>query len=241
MADIDFKKLAAPFDPIDIHWRVGSTNKDKTKAMALAYIDARALYNRLDAVCGPENWQVRYPLLDGEKTVCEIGIRVGDEWLWKSNIAGDTDIEGAKGGASDALKRAGVPWGIGRYLYALKSPWVAIEPYGRSYKICEGEYEKLSRLLTSTGTIRQNTAPKWACDVPQTELKKQLGALSKDIAACSDLDSLIALQTSAKETIKNCQVHLPSWYHGDGGSVKGLLKTLQEKHEELEKLEFGNG
>lgn len=240
MASIDFGKLSAPFDPIDIHWRVGSTNKDKTKAMALAYIDARALYNRLDNVCGPENWQVRYPLLEADKTVCEIGIRIDGEWLWKSNIAGDTDIEGAKGGASDALKRAGVPWGIGRYLYALKSPWVTIEPYGRSYKIAQSEYDKLNRLLTLDGKVRQNPQPKWTCDVPRAELQKKLRALAEDINACSDMDSLIALMESDKETIENCKVHLPTWYHGDGGDVGGLRGALARRQDELAK-EATNG
>lgn len=44
--------LRKPFDPASISWRVGSTTKDKTKGMALAYIDARDVQDRLDAVCG---------------------------------------------------------------------------------------------------------------------------------------------------------------------------------------------
>jgi hypothetical protein len=40
-----------------------------------------------------------------------------------------------KGMMSDALKRAAVRWGVGRYLYELKSPWVAIEARGRSFII----------------------------------------------------------------------------------------------------------
>ena len=39
--------LAAPFSPTAISWRVGSMNKDKTKAMALAYVDAVRHYNIL--------------------------------------------------------------------------------------------------------------------------------------------------------------------------------------------------
>ena len=41
MSDI-LAKLAAPFPPERISWRVGPTNKEKTKGIALAYIDARA-------------------------------------------------------------------------------------------------------------------------------------------------------------------------------------------------------
>jgi hypothetical protein len=118
--------LSAPFNPDEIEWRVGATNKDKTKGIALAYITARAVMDRLDQICGPENWQCRYSHA-GDKTVCEIAVRCNDEWVVKSNGAGDTDVEGPKGALSDAFKRAAVLWGIGRYLYSLDSPWVALK------------------------------------------------------------------------------------------------------------------
>ena len=38
-------------------------------------------------------------------------------WISKSDGADDSNIEGAKGGLSDAFKRAAVKFGIGRYLY----------------------------------------------------------------------------------------------------------------------------
>ena len=48
-----FDKLAEPFPPDAISWRVGSTTQDKSKGMALAFIDARDVMDRLDLVCGP--------------------------------------------------------------------------------------------------------------------------------------------------------------------------------------------
>lgn len=140
---IDFKALAAPFPPEAILWRVGSTTKDKTKGMALAYLDARAVMERLDAVCTPAGWQDTYPHA-GQKTVCNIGIKCGDEWIWKADGAGDSDIEAEKGALSDAFKRAAVRWGIGRYLYDLDSPWVELDEYKR---IKKSEYAKLNALL----------------------------------------------------------------------------------------------
>ncbi len=144
---IDFKALAAPFAPDDISWRVGSTTKDKTKGMALAYLDARAVMDRLDAVCSPGGWQCRYSHA-GQKTVCDIGILLGD-WVWKADGAGDSDIEAEKGALSDAFKRAAVRWGIGRYLYRLDSPWVELEvtPEGRVRGIKKSEFAKLNALL----------------------------------------------------------------------------------------------
>ncbi|MBK8246158.1 MAG: hypothetical protein IPK85_01940 [Gemmatimonadetes bacterium] len=141
---IDWKALAAPFPPDAVSWRVGSISKrDKTKAKALAYLDARDVMNRLDDVAGPANWQCRYSHA-GAKTVCDIAIRVDGEWVWKADGAGDTDIEAEKGSLSDAFKRSAVRWGIGRYLYDLPSPWVTINEFKQ---IEDGEMPKLRALL----------------------------------------------------------------------------------------------
>lgn len=121
-----FDNIAAPFHPDAISWRAQSLTRDKTKAMALAYIDARDVMRRLDEACGPAGWQCDYPHANG-KTICRIGIKVDDEWIWKANGAGDTDIEAEKGAISDAFKRAAVMWGVGRYLYDMKSPWAECE------------------------------------------------------------------------------------------------------------------
>ena len=145
MTDI-YKKLAAPFPPDVVSWRVGSMNKDKTKGMALAYIDARDVMSRLDEIVGPANWQASYPHANG-KTICAIGIKCDGEWVWKANGAGDTDIEAEKGAISDAFKRAAVLWGIGRYLYDLPSPWVAVNQYKQ---IEESEFPRLRKLLSNS-------------------------------------------------------------------------------------------
>src|SRR5690242_4582204 len=122
----ELKNLFAEFEPEAISWRAQSVTKDGTKAMALAYIDARDVMERLDQICGPTDWQDRYEF-HGARTICYLSIRVGEEWITKADGAGDSDIEGEKGAISDALKRAAVKWGIGRYLYSLDSPWVPCE------------------------------------------------------------------------------------------------------------------
>jgi hypothetical protein len=141
-----FDALCTPFAAEEIDWRIGSTTKDKTKGMALAYMDARAVMDRLDGVCGPDGWQCNYAVT-GPIAVCNIGVRVpSGEWIWKADGAGATDVEGEKGMLSDALKRAAVRWGIGRYLYEMKSPWVALEQAGNSYKIPEAERKRLDQV-----------------------------------------------------------------------------------------------
>lgn len=143
---IDFAKLTAPIAPERVSWRVGSTTQDKSKGMALAYIDARDVMQRLDEVCGPAGWQCRYSHANG-KTVCDIGVKCDSEWVWKADGAGDSDMEKEKGALSDAFKRAAVRWGIGRYLYDLDSPWVKLKAAGKSFAIDDGEYPRLRTLL----------------------------------------------------------------------------------------------
>lgn len=153
-----FDRLAEPFAPDQISWRVGSTNIDKQsnapregqepRGMALAYLDTRDVMDRLDAVCGPAGWQNRYSHVGGI-TVCEISILTDGEWITKADGAGATDVEAEKGALSDSFKRCAVRFGIGRYLYGLTSPWVALEKKGRSWIMVESERTKLEALLAT--------------------------------------------------------------------------------------------
>lgn len=128
---IDLSKLTEPFPETDIEWRIGQsgTKTGGVWANALAYIQARAIMDRLDSVCGPENWKVDYhqvPAAEGVTpgVMCRIYIKIAGEWIYKEDGAEQTDFESFKGGISSALKRAGVVWGIGRYLYNLESAFV---------------------------------------------------------------------------------------------------------------------
>jgi hypothetical protein len=150
---MNLKDLALPFSPADISWRVGATTQDKGKGIALAYLNARDVMARFDAVCGPENWQVEYPFSGCAK----IGIKVprqhdGEkfitwEWVWKSNGAGETDFEGVKGQYSDAFKRAAVLWGVGQYLYDLPNKWYPIIKKGKSYDFPDEVKKQLQKEL----------------------------------------------------------------------------------------------
>lgn len=135
MSAILLSKLAEPFPESDIEWRIGQAglkSDGSVWATCLAYIQARAIMDRLDQVVGPENWKVRYRVesAGGEGfvpgMVASLEIRVDGEWIVKEDGAEQTDIEPFKGCVSGALKRAGVPWGIGRYLYSLTSEFAEV-------------------------------------------------------------------------------------------------------------------
>ena len=108
------RKLKRPYPVNQIKWRDGFKGKE------LAYIDARDVMNRLDAVFGIAGWQAGFDWI-GERMVCTIACKIGEEWISKADGSGDTGIEAEKGGLSKSLVRAAVPWGIGRYLYHPKA------------------------------------------------------------------------------------------------------------------------
>lgn len=213
--------LSAPFDPDEIDWRVGATTKDKTKGIALAYIDARTVMERLDSVCSPENWQCRYSHA-GEKTVCEISIKCGEDWVVKSNGAGDTDVEGPKGALSDAFKRAAVVWGVGRYLYSLDSPWVRLEARGRSYVIAKDELPRLKGMLG--GRVKVDT--KTLAVLVETIV----GDVEKNLKSCGSLEEL-------KDVWVNSSVNLKKVMDFDKGLHDALVKTKDQMKDTLTKKE----
>ena len=178
-----FERLSAPFPPDRVAWRAGSVNKDKTRCMALAYVDAREVMQRLDEVMGP-HWQCEYVPIPNGSTCCRIGLLIEGEWIWRSDGAGDTDFEGTKGGYSDAFKRAAVRFGVGRYLYGLEAPWVECEARGRSIVIKDHEIAKLRRLL-----------PAPAAPAAPPDMKAQMKRIAAALDGCgsgAEIDDLLA-------------------------------------------------
>ena len=113
------------------------------------------IQNRLDEVCGPENWYNEFKPWhsNGKKDsqLCGIAIHFeGKGFITKWDGAEDSDIEPIKGGLSDSMKRAAYQWGIGRVLYSLDTVWVDIERRGKSYVIKDSERRKLDNAYLST-------------------------------------------------------------------------------------------
>ncbi|RME59134.1 MAG: hypothetical protein D6790_11035, partial [Caldilineae bacterium] len=127
--------LLAPFPVEMVGWKAQATTKDGSRAMAVAYIDSRAVQDRLDAVVGPENWSDSYRVLGEQHSagVLEIVVecRLTVLGVTKSDVGAGEDHKSAY---SDAFKRAAVKMGVGRYLYALPKRWVAYDPKKRQLK-----------------------------------------------------------------------------------------------------------
>lgn len=189
---MDIKALSKPFPASLISWRLGATNKAKTSGIALAYIDARDVIQRLDEVCGPENWQNKHPHANG-KTSCSIGIKIGGEWVWKENGAGDSDVEAAKGAFSDSFKRAAVLWGIGRYLYDFTNMWVEIEPAGNSHKIKQSEYKKLEDALEKLAKGLKVAPSEPPVETPEEKANKWFAAFKPNLESAASIETVKAM------------------------------------------------
>jgi hypothetical protein len=128
-----FTSLCEPFPIEEIEWRVGPTNdkrkkpEDPFRGQPLCYVNARTVMDRLDTAAGFDGWQCTYSAGGATSVVCNIGLRIAGDWVWKADGAGATDMEAAKGELSDAFKRAAVRWGIGRYLYEIDAPWLTLD------------------------------------------------------------------------------------------------------------------
>lgn len=189
------EKLKAPFAPDELEFRITAKTKDNTKGLAAAYIQNRAVQNRLDEVVGFNNWKNEF-IVEGNSKICGLSIRVDGEWITKYDGASDTDIESTKGGLSASMKRAAVQWGIGRYLYKLPGQWVKIQPKGKSYEICERPTLPNWALPNEHKTYQPNFK-ELNQGKPITEYKNKL---SEDIESCINAFKKINVSQSEIET-----------------------------------------
>ena len=163
-ASIDWNDLSAklrePFDPREVDFRVqGKVNEQTSKAQVVAYIDARTVQDRLDAVVGAGNWSFDWqPLnLDGKGDVTTAKGIVTIHGVSKADIGTASNFEPSKGCVSDCFKRAAGHWGIGRYLYSIPAAWVPAEKGGR---ISENVIQQLrARLPRPAGLTALATTP----------------------------------------------------------------------------------
>jgi hypothetical protein len=127
--------LSAPFALHDVKFKPAVVSGNR--ALALAYVDARAIQDRLDQVLGVDGWQDSYRVLEDGTVVCRLRLRIGQDWIAKTDVGspseqGDSGDQ-RKAAFSDALKRAAVKFGIGRYLYRLPPQWVDYDSHKKQF------------------------------------------------------------------------------------------------------------
>lgn len=163
----DLKELNKPLAIDQIEFRAAQAfpgKNGKKWVTLLAFKNARTDANILDSVVGPENWQLKFREekgITGELScvVASLGIRKvfidgkdkdghpdsWAEWVWKEGNGTPGDFEKEKGAYSDAQKRAGFQWGIGRGLYDF--PQIFVE-------LLEGEYKEEGGKIKTSASFR---------------------------------------------------------------------------------------
>src|SRR5437899_1876974 len=129
------EQLAEPFDAEEVKFKPGVISGNRS--LALPYVDARVIQDRLDEVLGVSGWQDEYECLPDGSVVCRLRLRLGEEWITKMDVGGPSEQpdEGdrRKAAFSDALKRAAVKFGVGRYLYRQVPLWVDYDPQRKQF------------------------------------------------------------------------------------------------------------
>lgn len=227
-------KLAEPFPPDRVSWRIGSVAKDKPRGMALAYIDARDAQDRLDSVMGTD-WENEFVAMPNGTLCCRIGLYIDGRMRWRSDGAGATDVEAEKGTYSDAFKRAAVKWGIARYLYEMSSPWVELDGTGKFAKIAEHEMPKLRALLERGGvppsrmasnSERALTTADVAAPLSKAEARPEYQRLSmamKHATSVSDLLDLLKAESAAINALPQ------SWRDDLRAEAADIKQALQSR------------
>ena len=114
----------------EIECKISNTKKITTTGIQLLlYKTARTDMDLLDETVGPMQWSCEYKEIK-DNMYCGIAITQNDT----TTIKWDCGVESAfgdkeKGEASDAFKRAGFKWGIGRELYTSPFIWIKKTDY----------------------------------------------------------------------------------------------------------------
>ena len=145
---MDLEKLKKPLSVDQIDFKIAQVTKTKDAVWAsiLAYKDARVDMQVLDEAVGQMNWQCTYQRDAKNVLQCSIGIydETKKEWVWKTSNGTESDYESEKGEYSDAFKRAGFMWGIGRQLYDFCQIWVQLND--QDYYEKDGKVKASSKL-----------------------------------------------------------------------------------------------
>lgn len=176
----------------DIECRIQKITKEG--AVLLLYKTARVDMRILDEVYGEMNWQRHHEVVNGN-LFCTISVWDSEksQWVSKQDVGTESNAEAEKGQASDAFKRAGFAWGIGRELY--DAPFIFIhapvDKYDR-FTVKEIKYSKTERKFTSLVIVDKDGKERYRLNGTKTDRPKAKKPTDeerrqKGIAAISEL------------------------------------------------------
>jgi hypothetical protein len=205
--------LSAPFEPKEVKFKPQMVKNNR--ALAMGYIDARLIQDRLDDVLGVENWQDKYDFLPDGSVVCRLRLKLGGRWITKTDVGSPSEQpdsgDRVKAAVSDALKRAAVKFGIGRYLYRLPAQWV--------------DYDPVKKQLTNLPQLPAFAVPKAK---PQAQPAASVAPKGPKVAAPTKPEP--AVEEKPQPVVKEAKVEGPK-------SATGLPSNGQELHRRLQEYD----
>jgi hypothetical protein len=129
LTDDDIKKLKRPFPDETIGVKVNNFSKDRTKAMLIQYLQHTDVYDRIEEVDPTWSCMAGTPFYIAK--VIAVPMKLSIKGVTRENIGEGEDYKSAY---SDALKRAAMLFGIGRYLYDAEQVWVSYNEQTDKYK-----------------------------------------------------------------------------------------------------------
>ncbi|MFL5812556.1 MAG: Rad52/Rad22 family DNA repair protein [Bdellovibrionia bacterium] len=114
----DLKILKAPFPKESLGVKVQSTSKDRTRALLVLYLQHTDVQDRLEMV--DPAWTTEVINEERVGDTVYVRIRMTVKGVSRENVGEGNDPKAAY---SDALKRAAMLFGIGRYLYDSPTVW----------------------------------------------------------------------------------------------------------------------
>ncbi len=165
--------LVRGLHPDEVECRIGQVSKSGKGLSLLLYKTSRTDMALLDETFGPMNWRCGYEEVKGVLN-CTLSVYDADKGLWIDKQAAGTEsnMESEKGESSDALKRAGFLWGIGRELYTAPFIWVKAEDCDIANGKCRDSFAvdamevvngKITALTVSNERTRK-VVYRWAID-----------------------------------------------------------------------------
>lgn len=164
--------------PEEIECRVAKVSENGV--VLLLYKTARTDADLLDEAISPIGWQNDFKIVDGVLyggigilTPIELSFPDGHsetktEWVWKWDAGTESNTEAEKGRASDAFKRAGFKWGIGRELYSAPFTFV---PAGKckvtngkcydEFEVAAIDYDEQERICYLVITVKGAVVFEW--------------------------------------------------------------------------------
>lgn len=115
----DIETLGAPYDEKTIGVKIQAFNKERTKALLVLYLQHTDVYGRLDSVDPSWSSQVTNTMVIGNAVFVRVRLTV--KGVSRENVG---EGEDEKSALSDAIKRAAMLFGVGRYLYDTETVWV---------------------------------------------------------------------------------------------------------------------